>query len=123
MDRNKVIFRFVKIAFSIMLALVLLYGTIHFATKVYDFGYRLFTEAPVDEEPGQNVKVTIEEGLSTKEVCQLLEDKGLIRDANLFFFQLKLAEKDDRLAHGNYILNTSMNFEELIEAITTTDKD
>ena len=117
------IFRFVKIAFSIMIILVLLYGTIHFAIKVYDFGYRLFTETPVDEEPGQNVKVTIEEGASAKEVCQLLEDQGLVRDANLFFFQLKLAEKDDRLAHGNYVLNTSMNFEELIEAITTTDKD
>ena len=96
---------------------------LHMDAQQHDFGYRLFTEAPVDEEPGQNVKVTIEEGLSAKEVCQLLEDKGLIRDANLFFFQLKLAEKDDRLAHGNFVLNTSMNFEELIEAITTTDKD
>ena len=34
---------------------------------------------------------SVEKGISAEELGQLLEDKGLVRDHNLFYLQLKLS--------------------------------
>ncbi len=120
METNKVIFKFIKIAFSVMIALVILYGTISVAMVAYDFGYRVFTEAPMDEEPGKKVKVTIDEGMSGKEIGQLLVDNGLVRDANLFNLQLELSVYADKLQPGKYILDTSMTAKEMMAVMATS---
>lgn len=119
MDTNKVIFKFIKIAFSIMMALLILYGTISVAMVSYDFGYRVFTESPIDEEPGTNKRVTIEEGMSGSEIGKVLEENGLVRDANLFNIQLKLSVYADKLLPGEYILNTSMTAKEMMAVMAT----
>ena len=55
MNLNKVVFRFVSISFSILVILLVLIGFVKIGTYCYDFGYRVFTEAPVDAEPGRDV--------------------------------------------------------------------
>lgn len=120
MDRNKVIFKFIKIAFSIMVALIILYGTVSVAVVAYDFGYRVFTEAPMDEDAGKRVRVTIEPGMSGKEIGEVLVEKGLIRDANLFVLQMKLSIYDGKLLPGEYILNTSMTAKEMMAVMATS---
>lgn len=119
MDTNKVIFKFIKIAFSIMVALIILYGTISVAVVAYDFGYRVFTETPMDEDAGKRVRVTIESGMSGKEIGEVLVEKGLIRDANLFVLQMKLSIYDGKLLPGEYILNTSMTAKEMMAVMAT----
>ena len=39
----------------------------------------------------RDVLVQVEKGISAEELGQLLEDKGLVRDHNLFYLQLKLS--------------------------------
>ena len=58
MNLNKVVFRFVSISFSILVILLVLIGFVKIGTYCYDFGYRVFTEAPVDAEPGRDRKST-----------------------------------------------------------------
>lgn len=120
MDTNKVIFKFIKIAFSIMVALIILYGTVSVAVVAYDFGYRVFTEAPMDEDAGKRVRVTIEPGMSSKEIGEVLEENGLIRDANLFVLQMKLSIYDGKILPGEYILNTSMTAKEMMAVMSTS---
>lgn len=120
MDTNKVIFKFIKIAFSVMIALVILYATISTAIVAYDFGYRVFTESPMEEKPGTKVKVTIDEGMSDSEIGKLLEENGLIRDGNLFSLQLKLSIYKDKLIPGRYTLNTSMTAKEMMAVMAAT---
>lgn len=120
MDTNKVIFKFIKIAFSVMIALVILYATISTAIVAYDFGYRVFTESPMEEKPGTKVKVTIDEGMSDSEIGKLLEENGLIRDGNLFSLQLKLSIYKDKLLPGRYTLNTSMTAKEMMAVMAAT---
>jgi UPF0755 protein len=119
MGTNKVIFKFIKIAFSIMMALIILYGTVSVAVVAYDFGYRVFTEKPMDEDAGKRVRVIIEPGMSGKEIGDELVEKGLIRDANLFVLQMKLSIYDDKLLPGTYILNTSMTAKEMMAVMAT----
>lgn len=118
MDINKALFSFIKIAFSVMVILLVVYATIHLSKTGYDYGYRLFTETAVDEAPGKDVLVQVKPDMSNKQVAQMLEDKGLVRDSKLFYLQLKLSAYSHSIAPGVYTLNTSMTPKELMIAMS-----
>ena len=120
MDVNKTINRFIKIAFKIMLVLLLVYATIGVSKVAYDFGYRVFTEPAVAEAPGEDVLIQIKEGMSAQELGQMLEEKGLVRDGNLFYLQLKLSAYSKKMEPGVYTLNTSMTAEDMMVTISDT---
>ena len=56
-------------------------GLIKLGSFCYDFGYRVFTEGPVEEEPGTDVSVDVTDDLSEYQIGKLLKKEGLIRDA------------------------------------------
>ena len=64
MKWNKVVFKFVSISFSILVALLVVVGLIELGSYCYDFGYRVFTESPVDETPGRDVTVSVTADMS-----------------------------------------------------------
>lgn len=111
---NKVIYKVIKISFTIMITLLLVYGTMRISYIAYDFGYRVFTETAIDKEPGRLAPITITEGMSAEEISEALLDKGLIRDKNLFILQYKLSAYSDKLVPGTYALKTSMTPKEMI---------
>lgn len=114
MDINKVIYRGVKVAFIIMLTLLIVYGTMKVSFTAYDFGYRVFTERAIDEKPGRYVEVTIEKSMGTSEIGALLEEKGLIRDASLFALQYELSAYAGEIVPGTYGLTTAMTPKDMI---------
>lgn len=85
--------------------------------KAYDFGFRIFTEEPMTPEPGRDVAVTISQGDSTKDVGEMLEEKGLIRDSLLFVIQKKCSVYDADIKPGFYTLNTSMTADDMFAII------
>jgi len=84
----------------------------------YDFGYQVFAEMTVDEEPGRDIQITINEGDSNKAICNMLEEKGLIYDANPFFVRLMITDYRSLLKPGTYTLNTSMLKEEMMAVMS-----
>ena len=78
------------------------------ATAAYDYGYRIFTEAPVSLGEGRVISVIVEDPVSVRDVGQMLEERGLIRDANLFVIQELLSEDHGKIQPGIYDLSTSM---------------
>lgn len=117
MNVNKVLFQFIKIAFSVMLALLVIYFSVQLCKNAYDYGYRVFTEPAVAESPGEDIMVQIKEGMSGKEIGEMLEEKGLVEDGQLFNVQLKLSAYKDRMKPGVYTLNTSMTAKEMMVTI------
>lgn len=85
--------------------------------KAYDFGFRIFTEEAVSPAPGRDVAVTIVQGDSTMDVAKMFEEKGLIRDPNLFYVQKKCSVYDNDIQPGFYTLNTSMTAEDMFAII------
>ncbi|MFT3985077.1 MAG: endolytic transglycosylase MltG [Lachnospiraceae bacterium] len=81
--------------------------------KAYDFGFRIFTEEPMTAEPGRDIEVTITQGDSVGDVGKMLEEKGLVRDAQLFSIQKLLSQYTGDIQPGVYTLNTSMTAEEM----------
>lgn len=88
------------------------------AYMAYDYGYRIFEEAPMSSGNGRVVTVTIPEDMSAKEMGTLLEQKGLIRDANLFILQYHLSEYKVDLLPGTFELSTAMTVDEMLKTMT-----
>ena len=88
------------------------------AYMAYDYGYRIFEEPPMSSGNGRVVTVTIPEDMGAKEMGTLFEQKGLIRDANLFVLQYYLSEFQKDLLPGTFELSTAMTVEEMLEAMT-----
>lgn len=114
MNLNKLVFKFVSVSFSILVILLVIVGLIKLGTYCYEFGYRVFTEPPMDREPGRDVVLQITDDMSEHEIGGLLEDKGLVRDGTLFFAQLKLSAYSGKLVPGIYTLNTSMGAKDMM---------
>lgn len=100
---------------KVVVAAVVLMFVYRYSIMAYDSGYRLFGEEAIDEEPGREVSLLVSEGDSAEEIGQMMEDKGLIRDAWLFVVHEKLADLEDGIAPGTYELNTAMTVEEMVE--------
>lgn len=120
---NKTLYKWIRIAFTVMVVLLVVYGTLSMSFKAYDFGYRVFTETAIDEEPGINVEVTIEESMNDKEIGKLLEKKGLVREADLFVIQYKLSAYADEIVPGTYTLNTSLTPKEMMIIMADQTED
>ena len=84
------------------------------AVAAYDYGYRIFTEAPVSLGEGRVISVSVEEPVSVRDVGQMLQERGLIRDANLFVIQELLSEDHGKIQPGIYDLSTSMTAQEMV---------
>ena len=123
MDLNKFLFRFISVAFKIMIALFVIAATVKLGGIGYDFGYRVFTESAIDQEPGKDVLVQVREDTSARELGKTLEEKGLVRDGNLFFLQLKLSAYSKRILPGVYTLNTSMTAKDMMVVMSTEESE
>lgn len=87
------------------------------STAAYDYGYRIFTEKPVSLGEGRTISVSVKEPVSAREVGEMLEERGLIRDANLFVIQELLSENHGKLQPGIYDLSTAMTAEEMMDVM------
>lgn len=114
MNKNKLVLRFVSISFSVLVILLVLIGFVKVGTYCYDFGYRIFTEEAIDEEPGRDVVIQITDDMSGMDIAKELKDKGLIQDARLFYIQLKLSTYSKKINPGVYTLNTSMQARDMM---------
>ena len=114
MKINKAVLKFVKLGITMIFALLILYVTVSISLTGFDFGYRVFTEPAMEEEPGRDVVVIIDKGMGASEIGAELESKGLVRDGNLFMIQLMLSAYKDDIQPGTHILNTSMTPKEMM---------
>lgn len=119
MKIRDVVFAVLGTITKVVVTILVVYYVYQGALIAYDYGYRIFAEpAMTTEEEGWDVKVTVAMGSSTKEIGELLQGKGLIRDANLFYLQNLLSEYKDMIKPGTYVLNTSMTAKEMMEIMS-----
>lgn len=101
----------IKIAVGVLLVLMVY----KLSFSAYDFGYRIFTDEPMDSIGIRSVSVAIVDGKTPKEIGEILEEKGLIRNSTLFVFQEMFSEYHDELQPGVYELNTGMTPFEMMQ--------
>ena len=104
---------------KIVIAVVIVFYVYKASAVAYDYGYRIFGEKPITSGEGRTVSVVIPEEADAKKVGEILEMKGLIRDAKLFQLQEFVSDYHDCILPGEYELNTSMTAEEMLEVMST----
>lgn len=108
-----------KVALMILAVYVIYRG----AATCYDYGYRIFTEPAVSAGEGRTVTVTVTEDMSAREIGELFESKGLVKDANLFVLQFYLSEYRGDFKPGEYELSTAMTVEEMMEVMSPAEEE
>lgn len=93
------------------------------STQAYDFGYRVFADEPMSVSGGRTITVGIAEDASLKEIANMLEEKGLIEDANLFIVQELLSAYHRKILPGIYDLSTDMKAEQMLEILSTSTEE
>lgn len=109
-----VFFRITKLLVAVIIIMLIYIASL----KSYDFGYRIFAERPVSMEPGKDVVVVIEPGMNSGAISDLLEEKGVIRDALIFKIQNRFSHYYGEFQAGTFTLNTSMDNEEIMAILS-----
>lgn len=109
----------IKIAVFIFIAMFV----VRTATAAYDYGFRVFAEKPIDVGEGRTISVSIGNADSAKEVGEMLQQRGLIRDANLFRIQELLSENHGMIQPGIYDLSTAMTAQEMLAVIAAEPEE
>ena len=120
---NKTLYRVIKVAGTVLVVLLVVYGTVRTSMMAFDYGYRVFTEPPMASKPGTAVVVTITEGMGSGDIADHLLEKGLIRDDNLFWLQYQLSAYKGEIVPGTYPLNTSMTAKEMMAIMAQQNEE
>lgn len=104
----------VELVVKVVVFVVICMFILNTSVKAYEYGYRVFAEEPISVGEGRTISVIVEEADSVSDIGEMLEEKGLIRDAKLFIVQELLSEQHGKLQPGIYDLNTSMTAEEML---------
>ena len=122
MNARKVVMKIISISFSVLVIALLVMALYRGGQMAYGFGYRVFTEKAVSlPEEGEDKVVQVSAGMGAKELGELLEKKGLIRDANLFVLQMTLSAYSKKVREGTYTLSTSMTAQEMLQVMSAED--
>ena len=117
---------FVSTIIKVVIIVLIIIGVYKLCTAAYDFGFQIFADIPVATTgDGRTVNVIISDNMDEKDVANLLEEKGLVKNATIFYIQEKLSLTDEELSivSGTYELNTAMTAEEMIEILTGTNEE
>ena len=118
MDIKQLVVSVIETVIKIAIGVFIVMFVFDAAVKAYDYGYRVFAEEPMTYGDGRTISISVTTEDSVKDVGENLEEKGLIRDANLFLIQVILSECYGKINPGIYDLNTSMKTDEMIEILT-----
>lgn len=121
MSASKVVLQILSICVSILLFLLVLFGLLRLGASAYDLGYRVFTEKPVEQEPGTDVMVKVTKGMNALSLGTLLEEKGLVRDGELFALQMMLSAYAKKVKPGVYTLNTGQTAQEMLKEMAAEE--
>lgn len=122
MNIKEVVVSAIETIFKVVVAVILVMFVYKKALWAYDYGYRVFAEEPMTTGDGRTISISVEPGDSAKKIGENLEEKGLIRDSNLFFIQELLSEYHGLLNPGIYDLNTSMTSDEMMAVMSAEPK-
>ncbi|MBO5474160.1 MAG: endolytic transglycosylase MltG [Lachnospiraceae bacterium] len=121
MKANQIIGATIELVVKVVVFVAIVMFIVNASVRAYDYGYRVFAEEPVSVGEGRTISVIVEDGDSVKDIGEMLQEKGLIRDANLFVVQELLSEQHGKIQPGIYDLNTSMTSEEMLAVMAAVD--
>lgn len=124
--KTRVFFRVLKGVLQLLLNIIfyvlVVLAVMELSKAAYNFSYQIFGNVVVEEAPGTEVKVEIQQGESTSSVARKLAVKRIAVNEYSFYLRAKFTTGSDKpILPGEYVLNTSMNYDEILEVITDAE--
>jgi cell division protein YceG involved in septum cleavage len=92
--------------------------------EAYRLGHDALYQVPVDKGDGREVKVTITDDMSVRDIGELLRDKGLIEESvTVFALQERISDYHGAILPGTYRLSTGMTADEMLRVMAGEDED
>lgn len=123
MDLRKLSFKISIIALKVIVVACLIMVLYKGASSAYYYGYAIFNDDGMEAEPGTDISVTIDKNASQKDIGKILEEKGLVENATVFWLQTMMVEKGSEMKPGRYDLNTSMTAYDMINVMAAEEEE
>ncbi|CAM3365478.1 endolytic transglycosylase MltG [Marinicrinis lubricantis] len=107
--------RIKKVFITILILMLLVIGTVG---GIALFAWNALTPPDASSEV---VQFTVEPGMSSAQIADLLEDKGLIRNSNVFKMYLKYKGEGSGFQAGTYAMNPGTELDTIISRLNTGD--
>ena len=84
----------------------------------FDFAYDVFSSGCIDETDTQVVAVTILPDSSIKDVCETLDEAGVVKNAYALMVRIRIGSNASNIQPGTYEIAPSYTNDEIITIIT-----
>lgn len=109
---------------KVVLVILVILFCISMSHQAYEIGYNIFhQESMAPEGEGEDVEVTITDGMSVDEIGQLLQEKGLLKDGSLFRYQERFSSWHGKIVPGTYTLSTDMTPDDMLKVLSADYQD
>lgn len=101
---------------------LLIWLTVCGCRKAYTFCYEVFGSVAVQQKPGTDIAFQVEAADDIESISKKLEEKKLI--VNRYSFQARvrlLNDSEDTLKPGIYVLNTSMDYQQILDQLMVAE--
>ena len=110
----------VRMLLNIFFYILVVILIINVSKYAYTFTYQLYGPDTVDEAPGREIVFQIKKGESKMDIATKLELNHAIKNKYSFYLKTKLQEYV--MIPGTYIINSSMTYDDILDAITDYSK-
>lgn len=87
--------------------------------KAFLYTYNITRQPAAENRIAKEVEVQIPKGSTTKEIADLLQEKGLITNSLWFRIESRMNNYDSHFRYGTFTLNTTMDQEEIMKILQT----
>lgn len=103
---------------NLIFYVVVVLGAVEICKVSYSFANEVFGEVMAEAPPGRDREFQINEADDMLTISKNLEKEGIVANAYSFYIRLKFSLSDKNVVvAGNYTLNTSMTYEEILDKI------
>lgn len=114
---KKFISTIISLAINITILCFILFLIPKVIAKSYQVGKDFVQDSANNEKISKEVKVVIQDGATTKDIAEMLEENELIGNSNIFALKVKLNGYEGLFKKGEYSLDTAMTESEIMAVL------
>lgn len=105
---------------DVLIIILLGFMIIHACKTCYDLCYEIYGPVVVEKAPGTDIHFSVKKNESAYKVAKNLYKEGVIVNSYSFYARTMLMDRNE-LKPGDYVLNTSMDYEEILDMLTKSE--
>ena len=122
MDTRKAAMQAGSICLKVAMFVLIVLGLVYLGQTTYQYTRAVFSDEAYETEPGKKATIKIPTDITAKELAKILEENGLIEDAVVFEYQMKMADFGNTVKSGEYELSSSMTPSEMFQILSETEE-